>query len=208
MASDNSFAELKERISSALVETTKTSGLVANEDLAFQRSLNPAVAQQLDKQSARLLGLARGLAKVAVADTEVSPPQFEDVDSLEDNWRGVVDVVDNLLEKSDACLDEYTGVVKRPSPSEPENASGAPISSKKQRPDKLYRTQNIPKPQLLFAKAPSNKQTTPFKPLLQTKPHAIIPLEESLKLEAGDDGIKQYDMQSDLLLAKPPESFE
>jgi len=35
----------------------------------------------------------------------------------------VVDVVDSLLEKSDTCLDEYTGVIKRKDPTSTESAA-------------------------------------------------------------------------------------
>jgi exosome complex exonuclease RRP6 len=42
------------------------------------------------------------------------------------------------------------------------------------------RNLDIPKPQLLFEVPPDNQSTEPFRPILTAKPHAIVPLEESL----------------------------
>ena len=39
------------------------------------------------------------------------------------------------------------------------------------------KAQDMEKPQLLFEHPPTNRELGPFKPLLQTKPHAAIPLE-------------------------------
>jgi exosome complex exonuclease RRP6 len=49
----------------------------------------------------------------SISETRSSP--LQDIDDVDNNWRGVVDVVDSLLEKADASLDEYTGVIKRKS---------------------------------------------------------------------------------------------
>jgi exosome complex exonuclease RRP6 len=40
-----------------------------------------------------------------------------DTDAVDASWSSVVDVIDSLLEKADISLDEYTGAVKRLSPS-------------------------------------------------------------------------------------------
>lgn len=107
------FKSLQDQIQKALISTTKVSGQVAAEDLSFQRSLNPAVGEALDEQSERLLALASALIKSAVSISELRAPTLQDADDVENNWRNVVDVVDSLLEKSDTCLDEYTGRIKR-----------------------------------------------------------------------------------------------
>ena len=107
------FNSLQEQIQAALVSTTRVSGQIASEDLGFQRSLNPEVGTALDEQSERLLSLASALLKSAVSISGLRAPVLQDADDVENTWRNVVDVVDSLLEKSDACLDEYTGVIKR-----------------------------------------------------------------------------------------------
>ena len=38
------------------------------------------------------------------------------------------------------------------------------------------KTMDMEKPQLQFEHVPTNNETGPFKPLLTTKPHAVVPL--------------------------------
>ena len=116
MDDSQDFAALQERISAALVATTKTVGRIAAEDLTFQRSLDPSFGRAVNKQSARLLALADTLVKTAVAGSDLDGLVLREVDDLDTSWKGVVDVVDSLLERADTCLDEYTGVVKRLGP--------------------------------------------------------------------------------------------
>lgn len=194
MASDSSFKDMKNRISSALIDTTRTAGQISNKDLAFHRSSNPSTVPLLEQQNSRLLSLARRLTRSASSGTEVTAPHIVSTDSVEDNWQEIVDVVDNLLEKADACLDEYSGVIRKLSPSQEEQMKKAAPASGKQKPGKAYRTQHIAKPQLLFDKVPTNDETIPFKPLLRRKPNAIVALDESLNLVAAEDGFKQYDI--------------
>ncbi|KAI9877312.1 MAG: exosome nuclease subunit [Pleopsidium flavum] len=190
MDSSSSFKSFQDRISSSLVDVARTTGQTAAEDLGFQRSLNSSVASGLDSQNLRLLDIAGRLVKAAALGSEVEAPQLHHAEALEENWRGVVDVIDSLLEKADACLDEYTGVVKRLSPSQQEQVPAS--STKATGATKAFRIQDIPKPQILFDKFPSNNETTPFKPLLTSKPHAIVPLEQSLDIVLNDSGVEQY----------------
>lgn len=192
MALDTTFKNLKHSISLALINTTRTAGQISNEDLAFQRSSNPSVVHLLERQNARLLGLARRLTRSATSENVVTGLQIINRDSVEDKWKAIVDVVDNLLEKADACLDEYSGVIRKSTATPEEQRKEAATASMKQKPGKVHRTQNIAKPQLLFDRVPTNDETTPFKPLLRTKPNAIVALAESLKLVTGEHGFKQY----------------
>lgn len=209
MASDGTFKDIKDGICSALVDTTRTAGQIASEDLAFHRSSNPSIVPLLEEQSSRLLRLTKILTRVASLETDVTPPQISDLESVEHNWKGVVDIFDNLLEKADACLDEYTGVIKRLSPSQEEKIKkAATLVPGKQKPAKAYRTQNIPKPQLLFDKVPTNDDKSHFKPLFRHKPHAIIPFQESLSFTSTEDDYKQYDLQFHMSLKRPPSSWK
>lgn len=119
-ASENvmeSFKSLQDEISKALVSTTRSATRIAGADIAFQRSLNPDVGTALDTQNGRLVHLAQRLLENAAASSDAVGPKLPDVESIDGNWRAVVDVIDSLLEKADTSLDEYTGVVKRLSPS-------------------------------------------------------------------------------------------
>lgn len=107
------FKSLQDQIQASLIATTRTVGQLSSEDLTFHRSLNPEVGTYLDEQGARLLALTNQLLKSAASISENKAPSLEDVDDVDNSWRSVVDVVDSLLEKADASLDEYTGVIKR-----------------------------------------------------------------------------------------------
>lgn len=196
MAEDEAFKEIRGSISSALVEVTRSVGRISGEDLAFQRSSNPSIAPLLDGEASNLLNLVQDLVKVSTAGTEVTAPRLLDADSVEDNWKSIVDVIDNLLEKADACLDEYTGVIKKLSPSQEIQASTAVPLSRRHVSARSYRDQHVPKPQLLFDRVARNDETTPFKPLLLSKPHAIIPLAQSLTLGLNGEGNEQYEGHS------------
>lgn len=208
MATGNVVEELKDGVLSSLVNTTRTAGQISNEDLAFHRSSNPSITPLLERQSSRLLQLVQGLTRSATSGTEIIAPQLPDTDSVEDDWERLVDVFDNLLEKADACLDEYTGSVRRLSPNQEERIKTATSSAERRRPDRAYRTLNITKPQLLFDTVPKNDERTPFKPLLRSKPHAITPLEESLVLAPSSTGSQQYALQSCITRVQVIKNFQ
>ena len=67
-----------------------------------------------------------------------------------------------------------------------------------------FRTQNIVKPQLAFTVKPDNMDESPWKPLLTNKPHATIPLEESLGTFTNDFDQTQYDFTDFLPLTILP----
>ncbi|KKK22614.1 hypothetical protein P175DRAFT_0466354 [Aspergillus ochraceoroseus IBT 24754] len=183
MDSAADFPPFQQRLTSSLVQVTRTVGQLSAEDLNFHRTSSSEVTESLDEQSDRLLSLTSSILKAATAGTDVSAPVLSDEDSVEDNWRSIVDVIDALLEKADACLDEFTGVIKKLSPSQQEQAEEKAVkkASSSNFPTIYdYGPSKIPKPQLQFERAVDNLSSEPFKPLLKTKPHAIEPLEKSL----------------------------
>ncbi|KAI1103406.1 ribonuclease H-like domain-containing protein [Jackrogersella minutella] len=191
MASSQDFKSVQEKIQSALVNTTRLSNQIAAEDINFQRTSNPDVGEQLDDTSTRLLTLAASLLKSSTKSTEIKAPNLEETDDIDVQWSHIVDVVDTLLEKADTCLDEYTGVIKRKTA--PTDQPGP--TSKKHRSTTLensLRRANIAKPQEAFEVKPNNLDTSPWKPILTTKPHAIIPLEESLEVFKDENEAPQY----------------
>jgi exosome complex exonuclease RRP6 len=107
------FKTFQNEVQEALVAVTRTTGKLSAEDLGFQRSLNRDVGPALEEQSERVLALANKLLKSAASIADLRVPSLQDVDDVDNDWRGVVDVVDSLLEKADTALYEYTGVIKR-----------------------------------------------------------------------------------------------
>ncbi|OMP88039.1 Exosome complex exonuclease rrp6 [Diplodia seriata] len=182
------FQEFQKSVQSALVQTTRSTTALCAEDLGFHRSLEPKLGAALDRQNARLLSLAERLLGSAAAGSEVAGPKLEDADAVDAGWRGVVDVVDSLLERADTSLDEFTGIVKRLSPSSEQSPAPAP----KPRGGKNFRNQDLPKPQALFENVPTNDATNPWKPLIDSKPNAIVPFEESFGTYTDEDGAEHY----------------
>jgi exosome complex exonuclease RRP6 len=182
------FKPFQDRVTSSLLALTRTAGQVSAEDLSFHRSANGSLSRSLDAQNARLLQLTQKLLKAATTTgSNINAARVRDVEDVDENWQGIIDVVDDLLERADASLDEYTGVIKRLSPAAQDGAlipTNAKDNKTKQFPS-IFSQKQLAKPQLLFQKAHTNHDTTPFKPLLRTKPHSTVDLEESI----GDGGI-------------------
>ncbi|KAJ5255744.1 hypothetical protein N7505_010895 [Penicillium chrysogenum] len=199
------FAPFQDKLTSALVQVTRTVGQLSSEDLNFHRTSSAEFSESLDEQSARIIALTSAVIKAATAGTDVTGPTLSDEDSVEDNWRGVVDVIDSLLEKADACLDEFTGVIKKLSPSQEEQA---PIKKAPNFPTIYdYGPSKIPKPQLLFHRKPDNTDMGPFKPLLESKPHAIVPLEKCLKTKQMEGAIGYpHPYEAEILASEYPNS--
>ncbi|KAF2129851.1 exosome complex exonuclease-like protein Rrp6 [Dothidotthia symphoricarpi CBS 119687] len=180
----DSFKTLQDEISKALVSTTRSATRISSADIPFQRSLNPEVGTALDSQNARLLHLAQRLLQNAAASSDAVGPKLPDVEAIDANWRGVVDVIDSLLEKADTSLDEYTGVVRRLSPS-------AEQAAVKPRPN-IAERKIIAKPQLTFEHVPTNDDKGGFRPLITSKPHAKVPIEDCLKTFKDYKNREQY----------------
>lgn len=111
-----SLKSLQDDIQKSLVSAVKYANRIAAEDLSFQRTVNPEVAQQLDDKSSRLLDLTTRLLRSSAKACGVNAPVLEDAEDVDMKWRAIVDVVDSLLEKADTAMDEYTGLVKRKEP--------------------------------------------------------------------------------------------
>ncbi|AEO59985.1 hypothetical protein MYCTH_2308740 [Thermothelomyces thermophilus ATCC 42464] len=193
MESSQDLKSLRDTVHSALVTVTRSVNALANEDLQFQRTVHPSVATRLDQNTERILRLARGVLKSASNFTSQREPQLEDVDDVEIQWKGVVDVIDSLLEKSDTCLDEYTGLVKRKDAPTAELGRELKRSrSTTSRLDWSMKRANILKPQNAFERKIDNFDSGPWKPLMTSKPHARVPLETSLDTFVDEEGRTQY----------------
>ncbi|KUI72010.1 Exosome complex exonuclease rrp6 [Cytospora mali] len=201
------FKSLQDKIQASLVSTTKAVQRIANEDLGFQRTVNPATGDRLEEQSTRLLSLSTDLLKSAAKATgQKAVGDLDDAEDVDIQWRGIVDVIDGLLEKADTCLDEYTGLVKRKGDF-PETQPQKKAKTN-DRLDFNFRRANIMKPQKSFEKQVDNFATGPWKPLLTRKPHAIVPLEESLGTFVDENSHEQFKhpYETEILTLKYPDS--
>ena len=184
------LAAAQEQITQALVATTRAVTSVIAEDLDFHRASDRSVTKSLDKNSGRLLRLTEKLLSRATADSQSTGYRLRDVDAIDANWRRIVDAGDQLFEQADVCLDQYTGLVKR---ADPQDAQQPPVPKpRRKKLDPAWRSPDISKPQLLFDDAPYNHVTEPFRPFISSKPHAIVPLEQSYNTSPGDEDNLQY----------------
>ncbi|GAP85128.1 putative exosome complex exonuclease Rrp [Rosellinia necatrix] len=205
MGSPQDFKSFQETIQNALVSTTRLVNQIAAEDLSFQRTSDPAVAEELDDSSSRLLGLTSSLLSSAAKSAGATGPSLEDADDVDVHWSRIVDVLDTLLEKADTCLDEYTGVIKRKAA--PVDQSAAPAKKSRSALDQSIRRANVLKPQNTFEIKPDNHSTSPWKPLLTQKPHAAVPLDQSLVVLKTEDESTQYKhpYETEILALEYPE---
>lgn len=192
MEPSQDFKSLQDKVQASLLSTTRTVNGIASEDLTFQRTANPRTGDRLDDLSTRLLGVSAKLINgSAKANDQRTVDSLEDTDDVDIQWAGIVDVIDGLLEKADTALDEYTGRVKR------KTDIPEPPPSKKLKTNDRYepnwRRANIIKPQNAFEKQVDNFATGPWKPLLTNKPHATVPLEESLGMTVDEKNKSQYE---------------
>lgn len=190
MNPENNYAEFESRLRTTTTQVTRSTNKLPIEDLSFHRTSSREFSASLDEESNRILSLTNSLLKAATRDTEVPAPVLRSADSVDDNWHGVVDVIDALLERADACFDEFTGVIKKLSPSQQEQGQAAAAAAAKKASAAAkfptvydYGPSKIPKPQAAFARPVDNSGESAFRPLLKTKPHAIVPLEESVAAE-------------------------
>ncbi|KAI6262955.1 hypothetical protein MCOR27_007580, partial [Pyricularia oryzae] len=207
------FKALQDKIQAALVATTRKVNLIATQDIAFRRSVDPEAGELLDEQREKLLSLASSLVNTAASlgGGKSSKPkralELEDAEEVDDNWQAIVDSLDIALEKADTCIDEYTGLVKR---KDAPTADMGP-TAKKSKPgilDRSLRYANIIKPQKAFEVPPKNHDKGPWKPLLTKKPHAIVPLDKSLATFDNEDAETQYKhpYETEILQSRHPES--
>ena len=73
----------------------------------------------------------------------------------------------------------------------------------------MFKNRNLPKPQLNFKVKVNNHDNSPWKPILQTKPHAIVPLEDSIRTFIDDMFQTQYyhPYKTEIEQLKYPESL-
>ncbi|KKF97372.1 Exosome complex exonuclease rrp6 [Ceratocystis platani] len=172
------FQTLKESVQSALVATVKTVNRLAAEDLDFQKTANPATGKRLERSVGRILALSQKVLKAEAKSVGTQAPRITDTDDLELNWSKIVDIVDCIFEKADSALDECTGLAKRRDLGQNESVASKKSASLQAN----LRNANIRKPQLSFEVQPDTQSQSPWKPILTKKPHATVPLEESLVL--------------------------
>ncbi|KAF3931692.1 hypothetical protein ABW19_dt0202972 [Dactylella cylindrospora] len=178
-----SFASFQKDTSAALVNFIKAAKSISAGDISFNKSLDSDFSTTLDTANGKILGLINDLVRNAAHGSDIKFENFEDAESLEARWSTISEVVDFLLEKADMCMDEYTGTVKRGVMQTTSAGNNYKSAKDKRTPEgrkAFNKTLHMPKPQLQFKKSLSPLDSSPYKPRLVRKPHAIKSLEESM----------------------------
>ncbi|KAF7354798.1 Exosome complex exonuclease RRP6 [Mycena sanguinolenta] len=184
--SSASFSEFNSNVQTAALNATRSAaGLPA--DIPFHRSMDPELAEDLDAFSSRVLSLTNNiLSLVATADPSQSSrrkgkAKLQTQDDVMDDFHSlVVDVMDQLLERTDICLDEFLGRTKTPLVAINYDAPGLRKTAKKVTPrgqldPAVQHAANLAKPQLAF-KNPVKNNDEPWHPTLSHKFNAQVPL--------------------------------
>ncbi|KAJ7477037.1 hypothetical protein B0H11DRAFT_1308173 [Mycena galericulata] len=182
--SSSSFPEFNSTVQAkALNSTRSAAGLPI--DISFHRSMDPELADDLDAFSSRVLSLTNNiLALVATADPAQSnrrkgKAKLQSQDDVVDDFHSlVVDSMDQLLERTDMCLDEFLGRIKAPQVAIDYDARKTVKknpTAKGQLDPAIQHASNLAKPQLAF-KQPVNNSDEPWYPALAHKFNAQVPL--------------------------------
>ncbi|CAE6445144.1 unnamed protein product [Rhizoctonia solani] len=171
------------RLQAAIIPPTRiASSLALGSDLAYQRTLDRNTAKQLDAVSKRVRGIVDKLVAYA-GGADKGKARADDLLDGHDYRALVGDVLDQLLENADVCLDEFAGRNKAPAidikapvkPTQPRRLSQA-----------LLHATNLPKPQLQFKTPPDNTPlTAPYVPPPHPNPAPYAEIPPAALLESS-----------------------
>ncbi|KAF7331658.1 Exosome complex exonuclease RRP6 [Mycena kentingensis (nom. inval.)] len=186
LSSGSSFLEFNTQVQTAALNATRSAaGLPA--DIQFHRSIDSSLADDLDAFSARVLHLTNNLLSlVSTADSSrrKGKGKLQSQDDVVDDFHSLlVDPIDQLLERTDTCLDEFLGRNKAPQVAINPNAVRKAASTNKHATPSggkldaaVQHAAHLAKPQLSFKTQIDNTNDTPWYPVLSHKFNAQVPL--------------------------------
>ena len=107
----DTFTAYSDALQAAALTTTRLAATSLPADLSFHRSIDPALAHDVDVFSDRVLSLANKLVRVASGRTSRIR---EEEDVLDEFVRNIVDPMEGMLESTDGALDVFLGKRKDP----------------------------------------------------------------------------------------------
>ena len=94
------FSTFQDEAFAALMDATKASSRLANEDVSFHRSFDSGFASAVDQCNTTILSMINSLLRNTTAGTDLDTPRLGDSDDIETHWKDIVEVVDFSLEKA------------------------------------------------------------------------------------------------------------
>ncbi|KAG7895448.1 hypothetical protein KL936_000156 [Ogataea polymorpha] len=180
-----------ESLAPSLINLIRLSSAVSAKDISFYNSIDPTVKSESTALNQHLVDLLNELLPNAFSITNDQDGQLH-ADKEEANWKVVGSVLDTLFESAEIALEQGT---KKEQTNQTKDEftyldETDTSGTRKSTPQSL----KIQKPQLLFKTPVDNFETSPFKPLIKTKPNALIPLQESMQLvRAAPDVPEHYE---------------
>ncbi|KIK81701.1 hypothetical protein PAXRUDRAFT_35796 [Paxillus rubicundulus Ve08.2h10] len=179
----DTFTACSDAVQAAALHTTRLAATSLPSDLPFHRSIDTALASDVDAFSARILGLTSKLVLLASGKTG----RLQDEEDIVDKFvRNIGDSMEGILEGTDSALDVFLGRKKDPVISVPVVAIDPRQNTKLKKHQQprgrldpaLTHASHLPKPQLRFKHTPSNTDESPYIPasLIPHKWCAKVPL--------------------------------
>ncbi|ESK95601.1 exosome complex exonuclease rrp6 [Moniliophthora roreri MCA 2997] len=186
-APSSSFDEFNSQLQGMALKATRNSMLLPV-DIPYHRSMDSEFSKELDNFSARVISLANKLLTLAgtVDASGKGKGKLQNEDDVVDNFHAlVVDSMDQMLERTDICLDEIMGRNKAPAIAINPKAITAPTKKKAVLPKgqldtAIQHASHLPKPQLSF-KTKVDNSDAPWRPHLSHKYNARVPLGYQLR---------------------------
>ncbi|KAJ7082609.1 hypothetical protein C8R43DRAFT_1052282 [Mycena crocata] len=212
------FVDFNSKVQAAALNATRSAaGLPV--DIAFHRSMDSELAEDLDAFSSRVLSLTNNLLSlVATADVSQSSRQkgkakLQNQDDVVDDFHSlIVDSMDQLLERTDICLDEFLGRTKAPlvainydAPGLRKTVTKTPATRGQLAPA-VQHASNLAKPQLAF-KNPVDNNDNPWYPALSHKFNAQVPLGHIFRDSDGEAIVRHPYRYEITHIAYPPRMF-
>jgi exosome complex exonuclease RRP6 len=157
-------------------------GLASN-DVNFYKSLDQGIAQQSTQSSQSVLKLIN-----EIASSVESGDAHEFDDKSIESWTVVSNLLDTFLERSDMAFD---GLRKKKSAGENSTQITYLDDSASVKTNETHQKRQE-KPQEKFSRPVDNNEVHPFKPLLTSKPHAVVPFEETFKLTEQEEYVPSH----------------
>ncbi|KAJ8080947.1 exosome nuclease subunit [Marasmius tenuissimus] len=175
-----SFDDFNTQLQGLALKATRNSVLLPA-DISYHRSMDPGFSKEIDSFSTRVLSLTNKLLTLAgtAHPSGKGKGRLEDEDDVVDNFHSlVVDSMDQMLERTDICLDDFLGRNKAPAiavnPKAPAPKKKT-ITPKGQLDPAIQHASHLPKPQTAFKKKVDNSDA-PWRPHLSHKYNAQVPL--------------------------------
>lgn len=107
----DTFTTYSDALQAAALTTTRLAATSLPGDLSFHRSIDPALARDVDAFSDRVLALANKLVYIASGKTS---RMREEEDVVDEFVRNILDPMEGMLENTDGALDVFLGKRKDP----------------------------------------------------------------------------------------------